>query len=100
MIESKAYIPFHKVSIADNSGIGINAQLCAMSIGNNVMKGPDTYFIGKNHYFRNRHIPMKRQDATEDKPIVIGDDYGSEEEPLSYQVYILGRGLSSLQALY
>jgi maltose O-acetyltransferase len=45
-----------------------------MVIGNNIRMGLDTYFIGKNHRFRNRDVPMRNQGASKEQPIEIGDD--------------------------
>lgn len=74
VIESRAHIPFDKVEIGNNSGIGLNARLGVVKIGNDVMMGPDVIIQSQNHIFNNRLLPMRLQGASEDKPVVIGDD--------------------------
>lgn len=74
VIESNAYIPFHKVEIGDNSGIGFNAWLGAVKIGKDVMMGPDVVILSRNHIFYNCKVPMKLQGAAEEKPVIIGND--------------------------
>jgi maltose O-acetyltransferase len=73
-IEPKAYIPFWKVEIGNNSGIGKNAHLGAVTIGDNVMMGPDVVILTRNHKFSNLNKPMRCQGAAEDIPVIIGDD--------------------------
>ncbi len=73
-IESKATIPFHKVEIGDNSGIGLNARIGAVKIGNNVMMGPDVVILSRNHNYDRVDIPMKFQGSGDEQPVVIEDD--------------------------
>lgn len=74
VIEPNAQIPFHKVEIGNNSGIGQNARLGAVVIGSDVMMGPDVVILSKNHVFTNPLQPMRMQGATDDDPPIIGDD--------------------------
>jgi len=74
VIEPNAHIPFHKVEIGSNSGIGPNARLGAVKIGDNVMMGPDVIILSSNHIFDSRLLPMSLQGRIEDNPVVIGDD--------------------------
>jgi maltose O-acetyltransferase len=74
VIESKAHIPFHKVEIGSNSGIGYNARLGAVKMGNNVMMGPDVIILSGSHVFDSRLLPMRVQGGTEDNPVLISDD--------------------------
>jgi len=53
-IEPNARIAFHKVEIGNNSGIGSNALLGAVKIGDNVMMGPDVIIYSRNHFFDSR----------------------------------------------
>lgn len=73
-IESKAHIPFHKVEIGDNSGIGYNSRLGAVIIGNDVMMGPDVIIVSRNHQFYRLDLPMRLQDNSEDNIVHISDD--------------------------
>jgi len=74
VIEPNAKIPFHKVEIGNYSGIGPNALLGAVKMGDNVMMGPDVIILSRDHLFQSRIIPMRMQGAAEDKPVVICDD--------------------------
>lgn len=64
-----------KLSIGDNSGIGINA-VCGgeLYVGNDVMMGPEVVIISRNHEFSNTDIPMRLQGYEEEKPCIIGND--------------------------
>jgi maltose O-acetyltransferase len=63
-----------KVEIGDNSGLGINSCIGAVSIGNNVMMGPEVYIVTQNHRYSDLSTPMIRQGATEVQRVVIEDD--------------------------
>ena len=61
--------------IGDNSGIGVNALISpCVTIGNDVMMGPDCMFFTSNHGMADLSVPMWRQKSSEPKPIVIGND--------------------------
>lgn len=66
----------HAISIGDNSGIGENCWLmqAGVTIGKDVMMGPDCTFLTVNHRFDRTDIPMWRQGFEEPDPIVIEDD--------------------------
>lgn len=64
-----------RLSIGDNSGIGVNAQLQGeIEIGDNVMMGPDCIIYTQNHKFDDLSIPMDRQGFSEPHKVVIGND--------------------------
>ena len=64
-----------KVSIGNNSGIGVNCKLLGdVTIGNNVMMGPEVIFITTTHDHSRIDVPMIEQGFGEEKPIVINDD--------------------------
>lgn len=64
-----------RVSLGDNSGIGVNAFISAhVTIGNDVMMGPDCMLLTSNHGMEIIDVPMWRQPFTEPKPIVIEDN--------------------------
>jgi maltose O-acetyltransferase len=75
-IESRAYFGSgEKISIGDNSGIGINARIrWAATIGKNVMMAPDVVILSKNHSHNSTDIPMIDQGYDKEKPVTIGDD--------------------------
>lgn len=64
-----------KVTLGDNSGIGIRASISGEThIGNNVMMGPDCIIYTRNHEFSRTDIPMNQQSFQEEKPVTISDD--------------------------
>lgn len=63
------------VSLGDNSGIGINATISGgVTIGNDVMMGPECLIYTANHGMARRDVPMWKQEFSERKPVVIGND--------------------------
>lgn len=64
-----------EVSLGDNSGIGINAQIAPyVTIGNDVMMGPDCMIYTTNHGMDRLDIPMWKQKSSKPEPVVIGND--------------------------
>lgn len=64
-----------EVSLGDNSGIGVNAMISSfVTIGNDVMMGPECIILTANHGMERKDIPMWRQPFSEPRPVVIGDD--------------------------
>lgn len=64
-----------RITIGENSGIGVNASLSGtITIGKNVMMGPDVIMITQNHNFHRIDIPMTEQGEQDEKPIQIGDN--------------------------
>ena len=64
-----------KVRLGNNSGIGVNAFIAAhVSIGENVMMGPDCMIFTSNHRTEERDKPMCQQGFTEPRPVTIEDD--------------------------
>lgn len=63
------------ISLGDNSGLGIRCDIPSnLTVGNNVMMGPDCTILDRNHGFDRTDIPMIRQGATERRPTIIEDD--------------------------
>lgn len=64
-----------KLSIGNNSGVGINANIQGdITIGDNVMMGPEVAIYTVNHCTERIDIPMNVQGITPEKPVVIGND--------------------------
>ena len=64
-----------KVSLGDNSGIGICASINGTAtIGNNVMMGPNVSIFTINHRFERIDILMNQQGMSEQRPVIIHDD--------------------------
>lgn len=61
-------------TIGDHSGIGINAQLGIVHIGNNVLIGKDLIAVTRNHGFIDKNILIREQGYGKEKPIYIGND--------------------------
>jgi maltose O-acetyltransferase len=67
-------LDFSKIAIGDNSGFGMNSRIGSVTIGKNVMMGPDCLILTKNHAFDSTDIPMNMQGYKEDSPVTIGND--------------------------
>lgn len=64
-----------EVSLGDNSGIGVNATISSyVTIGNDVMMGPECLIYTANHTMQRRDIPMRLQGHEQARPVVIGND--------------------------
>ena len=64
-----------EVSLGDNSGIGVNALISSyVTIGNDVMMGPECIILTSNHGMEPSGVPMWRQKSSEPRPVVIGSD--------------------------
>lgn len=61
-------------TIGNNSGIGINAQLGIVHIGNDVLIGKDLIAVTRNHGFSDKNTLIRKQGYSEEKPIYIGND--------------------------
>ncbi len=63
------------LEIGDNSGVGISCEMYGpVSIGKNVMMGPEVVVYTSGHKFDRTDIPMMEQGFSEPKTVVIGDD--------------------------
>jgi len=92
-IESKATIPFHKIQIGHNSGIGLNASLGSMIIGNDVMMGPDVIVLTRSHNYSLNDIPLNLQGESEEKTVVIEDDVWIGARAIILPGIHVGRGV-------
>lgn len=65
-----------KISIGDNSGIGINCIISGgpVIIGNCVLMGPDVKIIRTGHQFDDTSIPILYQGFKSEVPLLICDD--------------------------
>ena len=82
------------VSIGNNSGIGENAWMLSdgITIGNDVMMGPDCMFFTSNHKSESISIPMWQQGFTEVDPIVIEDDVWIGARVIILKGVTIGKG--------
>lgn len=61
--------------IGKNSGLGLNSRLQGpLSIGENVMMGPEVMIFTQNHNYNRTDIPMIEQNNSEREPVNIGND--------------------------
>lgn len=73
-IEKNAYFT-PQLSVGDNSGVGINCEIYGpVSIGKDVMMGPEVIIYTHNHEFSRTDIPMMEQGNSPVMPVKIGDD--------------------------
>lgn len=68
-----AFTPLLK--IGDRSGVGIRCEINGdVTIGCDVMMGPEVVIYTTGHRFDRTDIPMREQGDTEPRPVVIEDD--------------------------
>ena len=61
--------------LGDKSGVGINCEVYGpVTIGRNVMMGPEVVIYTSGHKFDRTDIPMMEQGSTDAEPVTIGDD--------------------------
>ena len=63
-----------KSTLGNDSGIGINATLGIVHIGDHVLMGRDCIGITRNHQFMDKTQLIAQQGYTQDEPIIIGND--------------------------
>ena len=63
------------IDIGNRSGIGVNAWIRAdLTIGDNVMMGPQVIIYGRDHNVEESDVAMMDQGMGEFKKVTIGDD--------------------------
>ena len=63
------------LSIGDNSGIGVNCEVYgSVTIGHNVMMGPEVVIYTRSHSHDRTDITMIEQGFEDEKPVTIGND--------------------------
>lgn len=73
-IQNNSYFDSNVV-IGDNSGIGTKSLIQGpCEIGANVMMGPETVILTRNHKFDNINVPMIEQGFSEPNKVIIEDD--------------------------
>ncbi|WHH58381.1 DapH/DapD/GlmU-related protein [Petroclostridium sp. X23] len=81
------------ISIGTNSGLGLNCRVQGpVSIGDNVMMGPDVLIYTRNHRIDRTDIPMIKQGDTEPRPVMIGDDVWIGARAVILPGVTIGRG--------
>ena len=63
------------ISMGDNSGLGINCRVRGpLTIGNDVMMGPDVVIMTNSHNFGRIDMPMNAQGNAIPRKVTIGND--------------------------
>ena len=63
------------MKIGDRSGCGINSVMHGrVTIGSDVMMGPECIIYTRNHEFSDITIPMNKQGFSEEREVIIQDD--------------------------
>ena len=63
------------VRIGDYSGVGVNCELNGeITIGKNVLMGPEVVVYTQNHEFRDKETLIQMQGYRSEEPVSIGDD--------------------------
>lgn len=63
------------IDIGDDSGLGVDCQIYGrVTLGRDVMMGPEVIMITRNHGFTQADRPMRLQPDDPEQPIVIGND--------------------------
>ena len=64
-----------EVVVGDRSGIGVDGEVYGpVTIGDNVMMGPEVVIYTSGHDFSRKDIPIMDQGSTPAEPVVIGSD--------------------------
>ena len=73
-IERNAYFT-PLLTIGDNSGVGVNCEIYGpVTIGKNVMMGPEVIIYTHDHNFSRTDIPIMEQGNSPVEPVEIGGD--------------------------
>lgn len=81
------------ISLGDYSGLGINCKVRGpLTIGRDVMMGPDVIIYTENHETARTDIPMRGQGSTTPRHVVIGDDVWIGARVIILPGVTIGRG--------
>lgn len=65
----------HRLCLGNHSGIGMGARLYGpITIGDDVMMGPECWIYTQNHATADITVPMREQGPQPERPVVIGND--------------------------
>lgn len=93
-IEKGAYFGSGKgIIIGNNSGLGKNCKVPShITIGNDVMMGPNCTILYNNHKYDSVDIPMRLQGVTTPLPVTIEDDVWIGQDVLITPGRIIKKG--------
>lgn len=64
-----------ELEIGNNSGVGIDCEVYGpVTIGDNIMMGPEVIIYTSGHKHDRIDIPMMEQGSSETRPVIIGND--------------------------
>lgn len=82
-----------QIRIGDRSGLGANCRVpYDITIGKNVMMGPDVMIFGVNHKFDDTSVPMIDQGYSARAPVNIADDVWIGARAIILPGVSLGKG--------
>lgn len=82
-----------ELRIGSNSGIGISCEINGpVTIGNNVMMGPEVVIYTRSHKHDKIDVAMQAQGMTEASPVVIGDDVWIGRRAIIMPGVVIGKG--------
>lgn len=81
------------IVIGNNSGLGINCKVRGpLTIGDDVMMGPDVMIFVSNHKTSCTDIPMRLQGSTSRKRVIIEDDVWIDARVIILPGVKIGKG--------
>lgn len=91
-IERKAsFTP--ELKIGDDSGIGISCEINGpVTIGKNVMMGPEVVIYTRGHKYDRTDVPMQKQGMGDVRPVVIEDDVWIGRRVIIMPGIVVGNG--------
>lgn len=82
-----------EIQIGENSALGINCRVSGpLTIGKDVMMGPDVIVYTQNHSFNKIDVPMIKQGNTEKEEVIIEDDVWIGARTIILPGIKIGRG--------
>jgi maltose O-acetyltransferase len=92
-IERGAIFPPDVVHLGDRSGLGINSQMKGpVTIGCDVMMGPEVLVFTTDHTFDDTSRPMREQGMAAIRPVTIEDDVWIGQRAMILPGVTVGRG--------
>lgn len=82
------------IKIGDNSGLGVRCRIRGpLTIGNDVMMGPDVVILSDGHVFDRTDLPMRLQGGKKTQTTVICDDVWIGTRAIIMPGVNIGRGV-------
>lgn len=82
-----------QIEIGDHSGIGVDCELFGpVTIGRDVMMGPEVIVLTRNHRWDRLDIPMREQGSQPEQAVIIGDDVWIGTRAIILPGVTIGRG--------